>query len=240
MISSILFLNSSSVNAFGNNIERKGYTLNDIKELISNDNQIEVYSKDGTMEIMDEPLTIDNQDLSNDLINSRSSTSFEEVKIVDSGKSDSESIVVTIMGDGFTATEQNSFINAANYLIGNDVTGDQGFYPYNLFRDYSTIYAIKVVLEESEVSRDASTNNGDIVNNYFGSSFYNGNNTSTIERALVITKYDKARALKKSESSMTAIICNSSRWGGTSMLIYLVLKRIIKELVAHSIRPKVY
>lgn len=176
LISSILFLNSSSVNAFGNNIEREGYTLNDIKELISNDNQIEVYSEDGTVEIMDKQLTIDNQDLSNDLINSRSSTSFEEVKIVDSGKSDSESIVVTIMGDGFTATEQNSFINAANaaanYLIGNDVTGDQGFYPYNLFRDYFTIYAIKVVSEESGVSRDASTNNGDIVNNYFGSSFY--------------------------------------------------------------------
>ena len=63
LISSILFLNFSSVNAFGNNIEREGYTLNDIKELISNDNQIEVYSEDGTMEIMDEQLAIDNQDL---------------------------------------------------------------------------------------------------------------------------------------------------------------------------------
>jgi hypothetical protein len=215
----VLFLSTPTVSAFDNSDERDGYTISDIKKLISNENQIEVYSEDGTMEIMDEPLSIYNEDSTVDLTNLRASTSFEEVKIVDSGKPDSESIVVTLMGDGFTATEQNNFINAANnaanYLIGNDSTGDQGFYPYNLFRDYFTIYAIKVISEESGVSRDANTNNGHIVNNYFGSSFYYGNNSSTTQRALVITKDDKARALEKSGSSMTAIICNSSRWGGT-------------------------
>lgn len=215
----VLFLSTPTVSAFDNSDERDGYTISDIKELISNENQIEVYSEDGTMEIMDEPLSIYNEDSTVDLTNLRASTSFEEVKIVDSGKPDSESIVVTLMGDGFTATEQNNFINAANnaanYLIGNDSTGDQGFYPYNLFRDYFTIYAIKVISEESGVSRDANTNNGHIVNNYFGSSFYYGNNSSTTQRALVITKDDKARALEKTGSSMTAIICNSSRWGGT-------------------------
>ena len=215
----MLFLSTPTVSAFDNSDERDGYTISDIKKLISNENQIEVYSEDGTMEIMDEPLSIYNEDSTVDLTNLRASTSFEEVKIVDSGKPDSESIVVTLMGDGFTATEQNNFINAANnaanYLIGNDSTGDQGFYPYNLFRDYFTIYAIKVISEESGVSRDANTNNGHIVNNYFGSSFYYGNNSSTTQRALVITKDDKARALEKSGSSMTAIICNSSRWGGT-------------------------
>ena len=215
----MLFFNTASVSAFENCDNRDGYTVNDIKEIISNYNQVEVYSEDGTMEIMEEPMNIPVEDYSVDLNDARTSTSFEEVKIVDSGKPDSESIVVTIMGDGFTANEQNKFINAANkavnYLIGNDSTGDKGFYPYNLFKDYFTIYAIKVISEESGVSRDADTNNGHIVNNYFGSSFYYGNDYSDIKRALVITKENKARALKKSGSSMTAIMCNSTRWGGT-------------------------
>lgn len=219
IFSLMLFWSGFSVSASENSGKRDGYTISDIKELISNENYIEVYSEDGTMEIMDQPLSVYEEDATVNLTSLKAGTSFEEVKIADSGKPDSESIVVTLMGDGFTATEQNIFINAANnavnYLIGNASTGDPGFYPYNLFRDYFTIYAIKVISEESGVSRDSNTNNGHIVNNYFGSSFYYGNNSSNIQRGLVITKNEKARALEKSESSMTAIICNSSRWGGT-------------------------
>lgn len=65
----MLFLSTPTVSAFDNSDERDGYTISDIKELISNENQIEVYSEDGTMEIMDEPLSIYNEDSTVDLTN---------------------------------------------------------------------------------------------------------------------------------------------------------------------------
>lgn len=72
-----------------------------------------------------------------------------------SGRPDNESIVITIMGDGFTSNQQNDFITAAegivNSILGNPLTGEQGIYPYNLFRDVFTVYAIEVISNESGV-----------------------------------------------------------------------------------------
>lgn len=44
----------------------------------------------------------------------------------------------------------------------------------SLFSDYFTVYAIEVISNQSGVNRDANTNNGVIVDNYWGSSFYYG------------------------------------------------------------------
>ena len=183
----------------------------------SNLEYLELYSEDGTMEMVPAPANTQNNNQRS--IDSSAENNFEEVKLLDSGKPDSESIVITIMGDGFTENQQNEFIEAAinmvDAMLGNPQKGQEGCHPFNLFREYFTVYAIKVISAQSGVSRDADVNNGNIVDNYFGSSFYYGDDESNIERALVITNKDKARALMKPNSSMTAIICNSGRWGGT-------------------------
>ncbi|MCH5164235.1 MAG: leucine-rich repeat protein, partial [Clostridiales bacterium] len=196
------------------------YTVDDIRELLkeeSNSAYLEVYNEDGTMQMIPEPVITQNN--SQSITNPLATQTFNERKIFDSGKPDSDSIIVTIMGDGFTATQQNDFINAATdameKMLGNPKKNIDGCYPFNLFRNYFTVYAIEVISNESGVSRDADINNGAIVDNYFGSSFYGGSDTGTIDRLLVIANYDRASALEKPNSAMTAIICNSIRWGGT-------------------------
>lgn len=143
--------------------------------------------------------------------------SFKEFKILDSGRPDSESLVITIMGDGFTATQQNDFISAAtksiDYLVGNPNKNNKGFYPFNLFRNVFTVYAIEVISNESGVSKDPDLNNG-IVDNYFGSTFY-GDDEGKIDRALVIRNWQRVEELKKANTLITVILCNSTHIGGT-------------------------
>lgn len=202
-----------------NSVYAQEYNANNAQGIhdYSNSTYLELYNEDGTMQMIPKPVIV--QDNNPALKTSLAIQDFNERKLLDSGKPDSESIVVTIMGDGFTASQQDDFIDAASdavdKMLGNPSKNIEGCYPFNLFRDYFTVYAIEVISNESGVSRDANTNNGVIVDNYFGSSFYYGRDSSTIERALVITNYNRAEQLEKPNSAMTAIICNSTRWGGT-------------------------
>lgn len=144
-------------------------------EEISFDSEfLELYSQDGTIQ-KTEILSHDEKNVNNNVEVLSNIPIFNEKKILNSEKPDSESLVITIMGDGFTSTEQEKFINAAtsmiDKLLGNPDKGINGFYPYNLFRESFTVYAIEVISNETGVSRDASPNNGNIVDNYFGSSF---------------------------------------------------------------------
>ncbi len=200
---------------------RDGYKINDVRKMLakeSNTLEIEIFAQNGTIERKRLPQkNIENSEITKNP--PKTVPSFNERKILDSGMPDNQSIVITIMGDGFTATEQTTFVNKAreamDYMLGNPITGFTGFYPFNLFRDVFTVYAIEVISNESGVSRDSYPNNGNIVDNYFGSSFYYGSDYSTIERALVVTNNERVNELVKPYSAMTAILCNSTRWGGT-------------------------
>lgn len=192
------FTNSTYAQADADNI-------NDIRNILSEDStsddstHFELYNEDGTIQRIQEPDNLQSDDYNT--INPLAASTFNERKLLDSGKPDSESIVITIMGDGFTATQQSDFINLAtdviNKMVGNPQKGINGCYPFNIFRDYFTVYAIEVISNQSGVSRDADTNNGVIVDNYFGSSFYYGRNDSNIDRALVITRLWSSVCLKK-------------------------------------------
>lgn len=181
----------------------------------------ELFHEDGTIELVQLP--VDNEDVS---IQTYSDIpTFNERKIIDSGRPDSDSIVLTFLGDGFTETEQDKFISAAtsaiDYLLGNPSKKIKGCYPFNEFRDYFTVYAIEVISNESGVSRDPVTNKK-IVDNYFGSSFYGGSDTGIIERSLVIQNYGRVYELEKVNSAMTAIFCNSTTPGGTGGTVSVV------------------
>jgi len=96
------------------------------------------------------------------------------IKIRYSGRNNRDSIVVVLMGDGFTATQQLDFLGHAHSVI-NTMLGvypymgaNRGIHPFNLFREYFTVYAIKTISEESGISiRNVIPNV--IVNNRFGS-----------------------------------------------------------------------
>lgn len=106
---------------------------------------LEIFSQNGAIEKA-EVLPLAPQDNNGTgIILSKSELNFNEQKIFDSGKPDSESLVITVMGDGFTSGQQNDFIDAAQSIIesviGNSSKGIEGFYPYNLFRDLFTVYS---------------------------------------------------------------------------------------------------
>lgn len=211
----------SSVIEYSNDSDAKidGYTIDDIRNIVSNENfdygddYLTVYTQDGKMEDVPVLEQIEQESISSDSIEALSIPSFNVRKIVDSGRSDLESIVITFMGDGFTAAEQSTFItaatNSANSLINQ--------YPMSLYKDYFNIYAVEVISAESGVSNDVSNlndpNNNPSVNNYFGSSYWYDGIT---ERMLYIKNGSKAESLKRDGSVLTVIICNSQRWGGSA------------------------
>lgn len=187
-----------SLEAYGlpNADKRDGYSLSDMRNLISNF----TVSADGATEDKNQ----------NDILE-LTAPQFNVRTLAKSKKPDEQSLVVTIMGDGFIETEQNIFIEAATevseYLL--------GFYPFSLFADVFSIYAIEVISNESGVSRDY--NNWvqarlHVVDNYFGSRFWSDNAT---ERALNVTNYGRVNELMQPNTSMSLVIANSLRYGGT-------------------------
>lgn len=131
--------------------------------------------------------------------------SFEVVKLLDNGP-DSENIVLTIMGDGFTAAQQDAFIAAAVRLSGDLLTR----HPFGSFQDAFNVYAIKVISRQS----GAAENPGETVDNYFGSKFYFDGVT---ERLLSITYLNRATELLNYYTplyDMAAVLVNSTKYGG--------------------------
>lgn len=184
-------------------------------------NYIELFNEDGSMQMIEE---LPQQSLApRRAMKTAANTNFIERKLIDSGKPDSDSLVLTILGDGFTAAEQTTFINIAtdmvDHLVGNPTKSIVGIYPFDLYRDYFTVYAIEVVSNQSGVSRDSSPNNHLIIDNYFGSSYYQGtDDPNAIERSMTVENKSGVKELTKKHSITSLVLCNSaSRTGGTSL-----------------------
>lgn len=212
---------------------------------------LEIFSENGNIEMSD----VICEDITNDINPQTRSPipQFNERKLLYSGRPDEYSIVISIMGDGFTSSEQDLFIDKAqemvDYMFGNESTGIPGIAPFNEYKSLFTVYAIEVISEESGVNKDVDiedyyrVNLDDYkVNNYFGSSFYYGNYHTKylVERALVIENKSKVDELKKPYSALEVVVCNSDRWGGTGgqtvvTSIHPEAGRIIAHEVGHSL-----
>lgn len=216
---------------------------------------LEVFSNSGEIENVDKIQTYDTL-VKDEFSVSNAVQNFTEHKLLDSGKPDSSSFVITIMGDGFTESEQDKFLEkaqaAVNDIFGDESSGIDGIIPFNQFKDMFTVYAIEVVSNESGVSLDISLSeyknvnlnnyNDYIVDNYFGSSFYDGQIQASvpIERALVVTKKNKVEELKKANSELEIVICNSLRDGGTGGSVAVVssesnMSRTIVHEMGHTL-----
>ena len=199
-------------------------------------NYIEVFNSDGTMNKIETSVLNANETFTRNI---QEYEEFETVKVLDSGKPDENSIVLVFMGDGFTVDEQNIFLEEVNKLtnnlFGNYEENIKGIYPFNLFKEFATVYAVKVISNESGVSRDGDSNNGVIVDNYFGSSYYNGSNWSTDTRLLVISQSDKVNYYRNNQLGI--VLCNSERRGATSSGFYLTISMNEKniESLAHEL-----
>ena len=166
---------------------------------------VEVFSESGLIETVELPETSFAQEPAEGSFSAAADTNFEMEKIVDNGP-DTNRIVLTIAGDGFTEGEQDAFIAAAtgvvNYLLNK--------HPYKAFRDVFNVYAIKVISKESGA---AETKSGR-VNNYFGSKFFSDGMT---ERLLYVNETSKLRNLLKHytpDYDVPVVLVNSTKYGG--------------------------
>ncbi|MCL2392464.1 MAG: M64 family metallo-endopeptidase [Oscillospiraceae bacterium] len=125
---------------------------------------VEVFSQDGYIERVEVP--IDPLQIPFEVA---PHTQFEVVPIRYNGP-DTENVVITILGDGFTAAEQNRFIEAAT-LVADEIVA---FHPFSSFADAINVYAIKVISNESGARRDHLTDSNyrPNVDNFFRSTFW--------------------------------------------------------------------
>jgi hypothetical protein len=96
------------------------------------------------------------------------------LEIIHYSGSPNQATNIVIMGDGYTASQQDKFISDAK----NAISGMLLQFPWSKFRDRINVFAIKVVSNESGAAMDPNN----LIDNYFGSSFW----SYEIERALVV------------------------------------------------------
>ncbi|MBE7013494.1 MAG: PKD domain-containing protein [Ruminococcaceae bacterium] len=189
--------------------------------------RLEAYSPDGSYEWIDVPA--DTIDAPRDSKIMPPPPAFEVVKLRDSGRPDSQSVVITVMGDGFTSSQQNNFITQAreisNYLISRQ--------PYSYYEDLFTVYAIKVISNVSGTSNNPNTT----IDTYFHTSFGIGG----IDRLLYFTGdgYNKANELLQyytPECDLPMMLVNSTKYGGAGGDIPVVsLNESSNSMMSHEL-----
>lgn len=154
----------------------------------------------------------------------------EEAKTLEEGKgsslkllygdeslADEDALVLLVLGDGFTADEQDSFFNyaqtGANYLAETS--------PWDEFAKNIKIYAIGTVSNESGARGDSAANYNqalaDTRDTYYGATYWSGGT----QRIMNLEKKEKVAEIKAEygiESDGDIILVNSKTEGGTSYL----------------------
>jgi len=135
-----------------------------------------------------------------------SQAQFMPMEIIHYSGSPNEVTNIVILGDGYSADEQDKFINDAQRVSREML--DQ--LPWNNYRDAINIFAIKVVSQESGAARDPNN----LINNYFGSSFW----SFDIERLLVAWRSNLASSVLFSNTpfyDIGVIMVNDPQYGGS-------------------------
>jgi hypothetical protein len=169
---------------------------------------LEVFSPNGQIDMVDVPEDAFDEP-SDRAAKSRSlpAADFEVEKLMDGG-ADADSIVVTIMGDGFTASEQDLFITKARQEV--DYLTDK--HPYKTFKNKFSVYAVKAISNQS----GAAEQKGQYVDNYFGSKFFFDGST---ERLLFSSRNDRVEAVLNRYTpkyDTALVLVNSTKYGGAA------------------------
>ncbi len=141
---------------------------------------------------------------------------FDVATIQNNGDPDKH-INLVIMGDGYTATQQDDFLNTANsisnYLF--------SISPWAQYKNYFNVYAIKVIANESGVkhantSSDCSSYFTEVSNptNYFGTRF-DGFGIHRLTIAPNTTRITNVLAANFPNYDQVFIVGNSPQYGGS-------------------------
>ncbi|UHO38678.1 T9SS type A sorting domain-containing protein [Chryseobacterium capnotolerans] len=161
---------------------------------------------------------------------------FETVPLLQNGDN-SKRVVIAVLGDGFTTSEQAAFTASATTTINYLFTKS----PYNQYKNYFNAYAVKVVSTESGVKHPGTAT--DVIepvipvsnpNNYLGSSFDFG-----VHRCIysnTTNKVGQVLAASIPDYDITYILGNSTEYGGCGgTYAFASLAAASNEIVVHEL-----
>ncbi|MCH6232378.1 M64 family metallopeptidase [Cognataquiflexum rubidum] len=140
------------------------------------------------------------------LIYSQSQAQLMPMEIIHYSGSPNEVTNIVIVGDGYTASQQDKFLSDAK----NATAGMLAQPPWRNYRNGINVYAIKV---NSNVS-GAAQNPNNLIDNYFGSSYWSFN----IERLLVAWRSQKLSSVLFTNTpffDIGVLVVNDPKYGGS-------------------------
>ncbi len=160
---------------------------------------------------------------------------FETVPLLQTGDN-SKRVVIAVLGDGFTATQQDAFVTSAqanvNYLFTKS--------PYTEYKNYFNAYAVKVISAESGVKHPGTAT--DVTepvipvtnpNNYLGSTF-----DVNVHRCIysnTTNKVGQVLAANIPDYDITYVLGNSPEYGGCGgTYAFASLNSSANEIVVHE------
>jgi hypothetical protein len=161
---------------------------------------------------------------------------FETVAVLQSGSNDKR-INIAVLGDGFTAAQQTSFVSSAQATVNYLFTKS----PYTEYKNYFNAYAVKVISAESGVKHPGTAT--DVTepvipvsnpNNYLGSSFDFG-----VHRCIysnTTNKVAQVLAANVPDYDITYVLGNSTEYGGCGgTYAFASLNGSSNEIVVHEL-----
>lgn len=162
---------------------------------------------------------------------------FETIPIVQNG-SNEKRINMVVLGDGFTADQQEDFVNSAHTMV--DYIFNK--VPFKQYKNYFNVYAIKVISPESGVKHPGTA--GDVPepvfpvsnpNNFLGTSFDIGG-THRCVYSNTTNKVTSVLASNVPDFDIAFIVGNSPEYGGCGGTYAFLSKHTsANEVVVHEL-----
>ena len=161
---------------------------------------------------------------------------FDKVSLLQNGSNDKR-IIIAVLGDGFTSTQQTSFVSSAQATVNYLFTKS----PYAEYKNYFNAYAVKVISAQTGVKHPGTAT--DVTepvipvsnpNNYLGSSFDNG-----VHRCIyssTTNKVGQVLAANVPDYDITYVLGNSTEYGGCGgAYAFASLNSSANEIVVHEL-----
>ncbi|SHK09357.1 M64 family metallopeptidase [Epilithonimonas mollis] len=139
---------------------------------------------------------------------------FDLVPLLESGPKDKR-INLVILGDGYTASEQTTFMQDATFVSNYLMTRP----PYSNYKNYFNVYALKVISPESGVKHPGTAS--DVTepvipvsnpNNYFNTSYDNSGTHRCVYGS--VNKVTQTLATNLPEFDIALVLGNDTEYGG--------------------------
>lgn len=145
-VNGVLLLNFNNVNV---EAEESKNVYDEIQNIENNSltdekTYLSVHYTDGTMGMIVE----EDVDYEESEVMSISNDEYDKTTILSSGKPDNQSLVVVFLSEGFIESEMDLFIQKVEEIANYMKTVE----PFNYYKDYLTVYAVKCISNESGVS----------------------------------------------------------------------------------------